>query len=328
MSHEPAEARRATAAELRGTVIGLVLVFAAGACTSTPLPPSGGGTSPSPSLQATPGEVPTPSASPQETGSTASVPPLLLGIPKGANQGVWLLQRGGRNRLTLPAGLWMPTAGQRSLALASEGGTSEIIHVGHLSGREFITEWQAPLPTGKEWSPQPVACISAAGKIVVADGGETLFLLSRAGALEAIPQQKSNFGSCSWLDEDHLIWDQEDGQMAVWDLVSGTVTASGLPLPGRSPSAAGTTFAYCGSLEVKFGPFTLRDGLPTFTPPPGAIAVSSIRASLSPDGSWMLVEDETGAGATLFQLAPGPVRQGHVDLEDGASLSWVPDSSQ
>ncbi len=105
-----------------------------------------------------------------------------------------------------------------------------------MAGTRLVVERHLSLPSTEAWQTAFVACESAAGRLVVANGGARLYLVEETRTLRLIPGQHSNLGDCAWLDEEHLVWDQEDGPLLLWDASTDAVTATGIM--ARSPSAA------------------------------------------------------------------------------------------
>lgn len=302
----------------------LVALVIAGlvACTS-PAPPSPPETiAPSPPpVRATS----SPAGSPASDDGSRPIPPALLQwVYVGNNRGLWRVAVSTRTRIQLPPGDWMVTVGPRDVFLASRDGSTALL-VSRVVGTRLVIDKSVPLPSTEAWRMAFAACESAAGRLVVANGGARLYLVEQSGALRLIPGQHSNLGDCAWLDEEHLIWDQEDGPLMLWDSSTDTVTATGIM--ARSPSAAAGKVSYYDvpAKEVRLSPFTLAGMDLRLSRPIGTLPAAEPGTSLlSPDGQWVMAVGVEPDKVVLYHVRTALQRAGTVPLLTGSAVGWMP----
>jgi hypothetical protein len=192
-------------------------------------------------------------------------------------------------------------------------------------GTRLVIDESVSLPSTEAWHMAFAACESAAGRLVVANGGARLYLVEGSGALRLIPGQHSNLGGCSWLDEEHLIWDQEDGPLMLWDSSTDTVTATGIA--ARSPSAAAGRISYYDvpAQEVRLSPFTLAGiGLRLGRPIGSLPAAAPGTSVLSADGQWLMAVGVEPDKIVLFHDGAALQRVGTIPLLTGSVVGWMP----
>jgi hypothetical protein len=227
--------------------------------------------------------------------------------------------------LLLPAGRWTPTTGASEIVLSSLDRTKPT-HIGVVSliGTQHLMAEELTLPDGDMWLGAYAACVSPSGRIVIADAGLSLFLLHTDVPPDALPGQKDNLGHCTWLDETHLLWDEEGDQMAIWDSSTGKTAQLASP-SGREPSAGGSRLAWTdapgGTLFVsdfKIGAagFALGHQL-------GSLPASA--GSLSDDGRWLVASGPTVGTATVYDLSGTAfLAVARISLRPGEHARWLP----
>ena len=266
-----------------------------------------------------------PPRSPASDNVDRGTPPALLEwVYLGADQGLWRLEGSTRTRIEIPSGDWTVTFEPWDVFLASRSGSPALLG-SRVVGTRLVVERHVSLPSTEAWQPAFVACESAAGRLVVANGGEQLYLVEESGTLRLIPGQRSNLGDCAWLDEEHLVWDQEDGPLMLWDASTDAVTVTSIL--ARSPSAAASELAFydTSAEEVRVCRFSLAGMDLRLDRRIGAVrAAAPGTPLLSPDGRWLMalgVEPDT---AVLFRVGTALQRAGTVPLLIGSLVGWMP----
>ncbi len=232
---------------------------------------------------------------------------------------------GTRVPLLLPAGRWTPTTGASEIVLSSLDRTKPT-HIGVVSliGTQHLMAEELTLPHGDMWLGAYAACVSRNGHIVIADAGLSLFLLHTDTPPDAIPGQKDNLGHCTWVDETHLLWDEEGDQMAIWDGSTAKTTQLASP-SGREPSAGGSRLAWTdgpgGALFVS--DFTIgADGF-ALGHQLGSLPTSA--GSLSDDGRWLVASGPTVGTATVYDVSGSAfVAVARISLRPGEQARWLP----
>ncbi len=196
---------------------------------------------------------------------------------------------------------------------------------GRVVGTRLVVERRLSLPSTEAWQMAFVACESAAGRLVVANGGGRLYLVEESGALRLIPGQHSNLGDCAWLDEEHLVWDQEDRPLMLWDASTDAVTVTSIL--ARSPSAAASELAFydTSAEEVWVCRFSLAGMDLRLDRRIGAVRAAAPGTSLfSPDGRWLIALGVEPDKAVLFRVGTALQRAGAVPLLIGSLVGWMP----
>jgi hypothetical protein len=232
---------------------------------------------------------------------------------------------GGRIPLVLPAGRWTLTTGASTVALSSLD-RSKPTHIGivRLAGTQHLIADELTLPGGDAWLGAYAACISPGGRIVAADAGLSLYVLHPVAPPDAVPGQTNNLGHCTWLDETHLLWDEEGDRMAVWDSATGTATQLDRP-SGREPSAGGSRLAWTdragGTLFVSEFAIDL-DGV-VLGNELGSLSTGA--GSISDEGRWLVAPGPVVGTATVYDLSGGAlVPVARVSLRPGEHARWLP----
>ena len=242
----------------------------------------------------------------------------------GADQGLWGLEGSTRTRIEIPPGDWSVTIGPRDVFLASRSGSPTLLG-GRVLGSRLVVQDHLSLPSTEAWQTAFVACESAAGRIVVANGGGRLYLVEESGTLRLIPGQHSNLGACAWLDEEHLVLDQEDGPLMLWDASTDAVTVTGIM--ARSPSAAARELAFydTSAEEIWVCRFSLAGMVLRLDRRIGAVRAAVPGTSLlSADGRWVIALGVEPDKAVLFRVGTALQRAGTVPLLIGGLVGWMP----
>jgi hypothetical protein len=255
--------------------------------------------------------------------SAGAIPPLLGSTEIGASLAEIDPTTGGRRPLPFPPGHWTIAVGASSVVLSSiESEKPTRLVVADFDGTALRATTDVTLPVGGGWLGAYAACISPSGRIVAMDIGLSLFVIDRGKEPVALPDQQSNLGHCTWVDETHVLWDEEGGgHMAIWDSTSGKTTQ--VDLLGRSPNAGGPRLAWIDpnrSLVVSAvttGPDSLSVGQKI-------ASIPHATGSLSADGRWLLVSARPGS-ADVYDLESATfVPVATVALGPKEDVYWLP----
>jgi hypothetical protein len=304
----------------------LVLAAVASACSApvpstVPAAPSsalaGSRTQPSPGT----GTLP---ASPASSDS-GSMPFLVSFASDGTSLFAIDPTRSARRPLQAPPGHWTVTTGASSILLSSIDGTgAPQVDVVALSGAVLQLTKQIALPVGDSWANGFGACVSPSGQIVLADSGGTFYLAGDGPDPMEFPDQQNNRGSCTWLDDSHVLWDQEGGQMALWDQATNTTTPVAGAISGRTPSAGGSHLAWSDPHDnLVVNDFTVGPGGVTLGPQLGVVPSSS--GMLSGDGRWLLAYLPVRGQVAVYDLSSPAFTVGAtVTLGPDELVAWLP----
>jgi hypothetical protein len=305
--------------------LGLLASLAVG-CGSAKPPPSGDaasasavGTS-SDGATASVGDVTSPDTSPE-----ADQPPnLLIAGADGSFSIVDPLRPTERRALRLPEGTGGVTTGPTSIAAyTTDPSKATRIVLGPVIDDALIADTTITAPAGERWGGTYPACINGAGLVILADAGLRLSLTAPGEDISPLPDQRSNLGHCVWLDDGHVVWDEEGGGLAMLDLDSEqTIRIQKSPIVRDPSGGAGRIagLAADGSLVVTTDQL---DGVNLTLDPSARIVAGATAGQLTADGRWLLARTAGGVVVTREGADPAPPSV-TIAVAPTDRVSWLP----
>jgi hypothetical protein len=235
----------------------------------------------------------------------------------------------GRARpLVLPPGRWSVTTGPSSVALTPLDPVGRVtILLGTVTGATFSQSDSITLPAGEAWTGGYPACLSGSGPVIAADAGLRLWLVAPGEDPVALPNQRDNRGHCTWLDDGHAVWEQENDRLAAFDLESATTTElPANPIVRDTSSGEGRIAGITATNGLVVSPVSIDGSTVTIGPPLGHIDPEA-GGRLSADGRWLIVTTSDGSSRIYRVDGDGLTSFGSLPIASDDRVEWLPSPS-
>jgi hypothetical protein len=301
---------------MRRFATGLVILTALVGCSPSPAPTG---------ALATPAGNPVASRSHGlGTSAPARVVMLIVGPPR-AGQQFFSVDPGApqtRSAVTAPAGRWTVVSAGGIVALSSTTNPA-VVTLATVSGRSLVPTLAVELPAGDRWSGGYAACVSTDGSFLAADSG-LAFTLHDSSGFREISGQRSNRGSCAWLNDRVAVWDTEDGSIAIWDRSSNRIANDPLAgATGRRLSSGGGLLSWVSrNDQLVVAHVTIDGGGATLGVEIGRVNGASV-GDLSPDGRWIAVRYLDGSSAVIAITDTALGTKAPMSLSDDERIVWL-----
>ena len=210
------------------------------------------------------------------------------------------------------------------MAISGLDDASGTIMLGTVPDATFVVDEQIALPAGDAWRNGYAACLSGAGPILAADAGVRMWLVAPGEEPVILPDQRDNTGSCVWLDDSRVVWEQEDHRLATFDLETGKTTELpatdivGDPSGGQGRIAGRTAAGGIAVHAYAADGSSLKMGASI-----GALDLE-VGGVLSPDGHWLLTAGPDQV-ARLYRVDPTGLKPfGSFGLNADEQVDWMP----